>query len=127
MSEDELKKIDELVKATNQQLSQQADDLPPATLAKLDRIRSEAVQASSKPTPGTGRWHWSFAPALAASMLTIAVLVAVEFNSGDPVSAETGIAMEQLDDMSLINEDFELMEEDLEFYLWLEDEALASS
>lgn len=126
MNEDELTKIEELVKAANQQLSEQADELPPETSAKLDRIRSEAVQTSRQSSSDSGRWHWSFAPALAASVLTIAVLITVDFNTGSQSSLETSMAM-QLDDMSLINEDFELMEEDLEFYLWLEDEALASS
>jgi Protein of unknown function (DUF3619) len=105
------------------QLDTEADHLDPSITHRLDAARRQALASATEQENPTGWWKMAYAPALAAG-LAIAVFMGVINNTADTTQPEMAANPLQSDfEVVLTNEDFELMEEDLEFYLWLEEEA----
>lgn len=122
---------DKLVNTVTQQLHKQAAELDPAVTAKLDAARRQALAQCNTEhsrqhdhTTNQRWWTFSHAPAIAAT-LVVAVLIGVVYNSKQSPTNKN-LLVQSLDssfEVVLTNNDFELMEEDLEFYLWLEEMA----
>ncbi len=102
-----------LVNKFRESFQQRVDAIDDETMAELDCIRQRAVEAA-----GTNARlrvvRSAYAVALAASVLVVAVL----FNS--VTSPESLIHPDSDFEMVVVNNDFELLEEDPEFYQWLE-------
>jgi hypothetical protein len=113
-----------LLAQTRQQLDQQAANLPASTLTALDSARRKAVEQSELQHGWDRRWNkLAYVPALAASLL-VAVLwlggpIDSERQSIDRVEEPTDI------EMTLAEEDFDILQQELEFYLWLEQQSVS--
>ena len=107
---------DEFNAKIKQGLNDSVRDLDANTLSKIRQIRSQAIEkAETKNT----KWSGVMAGALAtACVMVFAVAIFLKTPTIEPVS---------VDDLELISssDNLELFE-DLEFYEWLEDDALPS-
>jgi len=114
---------DHLLKRTKSTLDQAADGLDDATLRDLRRLRRAAV-AASQPAPRDSRLAWwlpvgGLATAATAAVLTVSLWLT-------PAAHDPAAQLSPLDDLALLG-DTESLEfyEDLDFYLWLEDEEVS--
>jgi hypothetical protein len=95
-------------------------ELDGATRARLVQARERALDAAGRPKLGLG-WSWSLAPggALAAAALVALLLVAHR-------DRPTDLASQQLapGDLEILlgQEDLAMLDDDIEFYSWLEDQ-----
>jgi hypothetical protein len=116
----------ELVKEARSQLNQQAAELPADTVAKLDAIRAGVREEVERGSRWDALWDkWSYIPAVAACLLVVVVMInrPAEVN---PLLVE-GLNDEPTEfELVLVNDDFEALQEDLEFYEWLEQESVSS-
>jgi len=116
----EPKDTDRLLKMSKSTLDQAADGLDDATLRDLRRVRREALLAG-KPAASGKRPAWLLPVGGLATAATVAVLTVSLWLTppeNDPIAQFT-----PLEDMALLG-DAESLEfyEDLDFYLWLDDE-----
>ena len=118
-----------LTDTVRRQLDLQAAELDDNTVNRLDTIRRQALQQARPRAEPTNteqygwygrRSRWVYGSALAASVLLAALLLAINNDKPmlQPPSEQSGGFA-----IALMNEDFELLEEDIEFYLWLEEES----
>lgn len=110
---------DKLTKQLKQQLDDSTARLPPETLAALDAARHEALLQAPRKTTAPAL-NWRFVPAIAASVVVVMLWFTVDISRDTPSVVE--FAGHESFDESLITEDFEMLEQELEFYLWLEEE-----
>ncbi|NRB36844.1 MAG: hypothetical protein HRU20_00085 [Pseudomonadales bacterium] len=116
-----------ITQKAKQQFDQQADHLDEATVKKLDNIRCEAITAAGKQPSlfssviqqiqqiqQVQAWQ---KPAIALSIVGLCVYLGL-VNTTPSASLPDNTL-----DMVLINEDYDLLHEDIEFYLWLENQA----
>lgn len=112
---------DELERQARRQLDQAADALPAKVVEALDAARQQAVQVAGQAERNRFvSWRMLGAQALAASVVVVALLVAVNWQPDAAISADSAQSAVEI---ALTNEDFELLEEELEFYWWLAGEA----
>ncbi len=124
---------DQMIKQLKQQLDQEASQLKPETVNALDKLRREAVQEAEKTRSKGFQWnYWSYAPALAASVLVVMLLISTNTNDNAVVDVPIQISEIQSSEIqpsgfeiAVMNEDMELLEEDVEFYLWLAEESVS--
>lgn len=102
-----------LVNKFRQSFQQRVDAIDDATLSELDSIRQRAVQAA-----GTEARPWFVRPDYAVALTVCVLVVAALFNS--LTSPDSLIDPDSDFEMVVVNNDFELLEEDPEFYQWLE-------
>jgi len=90
-----------------------------ATRARLVQARERALDAARAPKLGLG-WNWSLAPggALAAAALVAVLLIA---HRQGPTDLGTPLAAGDLE-ILLGQEDLAMLDDDIEFYSWLEDQ-----
>ena len=106
---------DDLMKKLNGSLQQRADSLDIETIAELDKIRQKVVAQTEKLHAS-----WFMQPAyggILAACLVVAISIFTFYPEQDRV-----VGNESDLEIVLVNNDFELFTEDLEFYQWLEDE-----
>lgn len=103
---------EELMQRANQSFQRRTDAVDSETIAELDRIRQQVVAEAEKP-----RKSWFMQPAYAGA-LAGCLVIAVAVFSFYPQS-EVSEDVSELE-MVLVNGDFEMLAEDLEFYQWLE-------
>ena len=103
-----------LVDRLNDHLQQQVQGLDHETERQLNRMRAEAVAIAE----GGSQRSW-FANAGYAAAFSVAVIAGMLLLNSQP--AETLQSPSSLE-MVLLNEDFDLLEEDLAFYRWAEAE-----
>ncbi len=111
---------DRLLKMSKSTLDQAVDGLDTATLRDLRRVRREALLAS-KPAASGKRPAWLLPVGGLATAATVAVLtVSLWLTSPENDSA---VQLPPLEDLALLG-DAESLDfyEDLDFYLWLDDE-----
>jgi hypothetical protein len=113
-----------LLVQAKQQLDQQAADLPASTLAALDNARRKAVGQSEQQRGWDRRWNkWAYVPALAACLLVAVLWIDTPLDAGRQV---IDTAAEPTDiEMTLAEEDFDILQQELEFYLWLEQQPVS--
>jgi len=116
----ETEDTDRLLKMSTSTLDQAADALDDATLRDLCRVRREALLAS-KPAASGKRPAWLLPMGGLATAATVAILTTslwLMSPENDPVAQ-----LPPLEDLVLLG-DTESLEfyEDLDFYLWLDDE-----
>ncbi len=116
----EVKDTDRLLKMSTSTLDQAADELDDATLRDLRRVRREALLAS-KSAVSEKRPAWLLPVGGLATAATVAILtVSLWLTSpeNDPAAQ-----LPPLEDLALLG-DVESLEfyEELDFYLWLDDE-----
>jgi len=114
------KDTDRLLKMSASALDQAVDELDDATLRDLRRVRREALLAS-KPVVSEKRPAWLLPMGGLATAATVAVLTVslwLTLPENDPATQ-----LPPLEDLALLG-DAESLEfyEDLDFYLWLDDE-----
>lgn len=104
---------------SKQLFDQSTAALDAATRSRLTRARYRALEELA-PAAQRG-WRWSLVPAgaVAATALVAWLLV-----SQTPPTADTGLQGAQLTDLEILlsEEDLEMLDEDLEFYGWLEEQ-----
>lgn len=125
MSKEQNSDNDTLVNTIKQELDQQSNTLDSDVTDKLNTLRRQALEAKhSRVNKPYSWWQPVYKPALAASFALAATVALVLYN---PVATEREqiIANDLQSDLDVVlgDEDFELMQQDLEFYLWMEDEA----
>ena len=101
-----------------QQLDLDAENISPELNARLSQARREALQQAEAKT--ASRWFFSstaYRPAAVLAMVLVAVLLVVDYQ---PQQQVDGFSPETFE-LVAANPDFELMQEELEFYLWLEE------
>ncbi len=113
---------DNISHQVRQNLEQQASELDQQTVDALDTIRQQVLQEAQQKNQKQDSWnYWAYGSAVAASVLLVTLFISTDINDNkpaiEPASLQTGF------DIALTNEDFELLEEDIEFYLWLENES----
>ena len=121
---------DELKKAVQQQLEDEAKHLPASVTERLNQARRDALRQAK--TESNGRkpelwawWQWRYSPALAAVIALLAVLVVI-----NPVNDQSapGMRSDLPTDFEVVTSDAELdlLAEDFEFYAWAEESVDAS-
>jgi hypothetical protein len=108
---------DEFERRTKRVFDDSVAALDAATRSRLTQARHRALE-ELKPARGTS-WRWSLIPAgaLAATAL-VAWLMIGQVPVGEPVQSEALADLEIL----LGEEDIEMLDEELEFYGWLEEQ-----
>src|SRR5262245_12159029 len=105
-----------------QQTKQLFDDgvagVDAATRSRLTRARHRALEELQ---PSKARWGWSFVPA--GGVAVAAVLAVLLFVHPRPPT-EAGLQAAQLGDLEILfsEEDLQMLDDDLEFYGWLEEQ-----
>ncbi len=91
--------------------------LDAATRSRLTRARHRALEELA---PAKARWRWSFVPAGGVAVAALAVLLFVHPRS----PTETGLQASSLSDIEILfgEEDLQMLDEDIEFYGWLEEQ-----
>jgi hypothetical protein len=93
--------------------------LDAATRARLVAARERALENARGARPSLG-WSWSLAP---SGALAAAVVVAVLVLAYHPRSTEVGPQQFPNDlEILLGNEDLAMLDDDIDFYSWLEDQ-----
>jgi hypothetical protein len=89
-----------------------------ATRSRLTRARHRALEELA---PARSRWRWSVLPA--GGVAAAAVLAAVLFIH-PRVPGEGGLQASSLGDLEILlgDEDLQMLDEDMEFYGWLEEQ-----
>ncbi len=114
---------EEVVEQFTQRLERRADELDAATLSRLRQARAAALAELEKPAArSVNNWVWAGGFA-SASVFAVALLLVL---NNDPPA---GQGFEQmLADTELLSEQDELeFFEELDFYVWLEDQGLNPS
>jgi len=111
---------DRLLKISKSTLDQAANELDDATLRDLRRVRREALLAG-KSSVSEKRPAWLLPVGGLATAATVAVLTVSLWLT--PPEADPAAQFPPLEDLALLG-DVESLEfyEDLDFYLWLDDE-----
>lgn len=106
-----------------QELDTQAAQLDPRISKKLDTLRQEAVTAADEKNHHNPWWKIAYVPAL-ATCLAAAFFITLSHNNPQSINNNALIPSHLPTEYEtvLTNADLELMEEELEFYLWLEEE-----
>ncbi len=88
------------------------------TRSRLTRARHHALEELA---PAKARWRWSFAPA--GGVAVAAALAALLFVHPRP-QTETALQSSPLGDLEILlsDEDLQMLDEDIEFYGWLEEQ-----
>ena len=106
---------DELLAKGGESFRKRAESIDASTNAKLDQIRSKAVESIQRPAR-----PWFMQPvyggALAACLVATIVMLNLESEQAEPELPYF--------ETVLLNSDFEMLSEDLEFYEWLEQEII---
>ena len=91
--------------------------LDAATRSRLTRARHRALEELQ---PSKARWRWSFVPAGGVAVAALAVLLFVHPRS----PTETALQPSPLGDLEILlsDEDLQMLDEDIEFYGWLEEQ-----
>ncbi len=103
----------ELLLKTGQSLRKRAENLDEATSAMLDRMRMEAVESTRRSTR-----PWFMQPVYGGALAACLVATVVMLNLGSDHADPDFPVIETV----MLNNDFEMLSEDLEFYEWLEQE-----
>jgi len=116
----EAKDADRLLKISKSTLDRAEDGLDVATLRDLRRVRREALLAS-KPAASEKRPAWLLPMGGLAAAATVAVLTVSLWLA--PLENDPAAQLPPLEDLALLG-DVESLEfyEELDFYLWLDDE-----
>jgi hypothetical protein len=104
---------------TKQLFDESTAALSAATRSRLTRARHRALEELA-PAARRG-WQWSLVP---AGAVAAAALVAWLLVSQTPPTAETGLQVASLGDLEILlsEEDLEMLDEELDFYGWLEEQ-----
>lgn len=118
MSDEKLVR-DALEQRTKQLFDDSVASLDAATRSQLNRARHRALEERS-PTPAPW-WRWSVLPA--GGVAAAAVVAALLFVH-PRVPSETGLQASSLSDLEILlgDEDLQMLDEDIEFYGWLEEQ-----
>jgi hypothetical protein len=92
--------------------------LDAATRSRLTRARHRALEELQ---PSKARWRWSFVPA--GGVAVAAALAVLLFVHPRP-QTETALQSSPLGDLEILlgEEDLQMLDEDIEFYGWLEEQ-----
>ncbi len=117
MSEHELQREREFEQHTKQLFDESTAALDGATRARLTRARHRALQELAPRRD----WRWSVVPAgaiAAAALLTWLIV------PPSPPPMDPGLQATSLNDLEILlgEEDLEMLDEELEFYGWLEEQ-----
>lgn len=105
---------------TKQVFDRSVSEIDAPTRSRLTQARHRALQELSSRSAWRSTWHWSFAP---AGALAAAALVAfLVFRQGEPVTDLTLQAAAGDLEILLGEEELEMLDEELEFYAWLEEQ-----
>jgi|SRR6185369_1779778 len=117
MSEEKLVR-DGFEQRTKQLFDDGVASLDAATRSQLTRARHNALE---KLTPAKARWRWSFVPA--GGVAVAAALAVLLFVQPRP-QTETALQSSPLGDLEILlsEEDLQMLDEDIEFYGWLEEQ-----
>jgi len=117
MSEQKLVR-DGFEQRTKQLFDDGVTGLDAATRSRLTRARHRALEELA---PAKARWRWSFVPA--GGMAVAAALAVLLFVHPRP-QTETTLQPSPLGDLEILlgEEDLQMLDEDIEFYGWLEEQ-----
>jgi hypothetical protein len=117
MSEEKLVR-DGFERRTKQLFDDGAAGLDAATRSRLTRARHRALEELQ---PSKVRWRWSLVPA--GGMAVAAALAVLLFVQPRP-PGEAGFQAAQIGDLEILfsEEDLQMLDEDIEFYGWLEEQ-----
>ena len=117
MSEDKLVR-DGFEQRTKQLFDDGVAGLDAGTRSRLTRARHRALDEIA---PAKARWRWSFVPA--GGVAVAAALAVLLFVHPRP-QTETGLQASSLSDLEILfsEEDLQMLDEDIEFYGWLEEQ-----
>ena len=117
MSDDKLVR-DGFEQRTKQLFDDGVTGLDAATRSRLTRARHKALKELA---PAKARWRWSFVPA--GGVAAAAVLAVLLFVHPRP-QTEAGLQASSLSDLEILfgEEDLQMLDEDIEFYGWLEEQ-----
>jgi len=117
MSDDKLVR-NEFEQRTKQLFDAGVAGLDAATRSRLTRARHRALEEL---TPAKVRWRWSVVPV--GGVAAAAVLAVLLFVHPRPAT-ETGLQASSLGDLEILlgDEDLQMLDEDIEFYGWLEEQ-----
>ena len=109
---------DEFEQRTKRLFDDGVAGLDAATRSQLTRARHRALEELA---PAKVRWRWSFVPA--GGMAVAAVLAVLLFVHPRP-QTEPGLQASSLGDLEILfsEEDLQMLDEDMEFYGWLEEQ-----
>jgi len=115
MSEKDLEH-DAFERRTRQLFEDSVMGLDAATRSQLTRARHRAL---GELAPATNRWRWSLLPA--GGVAVAAALTVLLFVHPRP---ETGLQASSVSDLEILfgEEDLQMLDEDIEFYGWLEEQ-----
>jgi len=120
MSETNLQRERELEKRTKEVFDESLREIDAATRSRLTQARYRALQELTPSRARRSSWHWSFAP---AGALAAAALVALLLWQSEPATEPTLQAAAAADlEILLAEEELEMLDEELEFYAWLEEQ-----
>jgi hypothetical protein len=117
MSDD--KSIETLERRSKRVFDDSVAALDAATRSRLNQTRQKAL---AEITPArTQGWRWPLVP---VGTLAAAALVALLVVRQGPPATDTGLQASSLGDLEILlaEEDIEMLDEDLEFYGWLEEQ-----
>jgi hypothetical protein len=110
----------ELEERTKQVFDRSLSEIDAATRSRLTQARYRALQELAPAGARRSSWHWSFAP---AGALAAAALVALLLWQTEPATEPTLQAVAAADlEILLAEEELEMLDEELEFYAWLEEQ-----
>ena len=117
MSEENLVR-DGFESRTKQLFDDEVASLDAATRSQLTRARHRALEELA---PAKARWRWSFVP---AGGVAIAAALAVLLFVHPRLQTETALQSSPLGDLEILlgEEDLQMLDEDIEFYGWLEEQ-----
>jgi len=117
MSEEELAR-DAFERRTKELFDDSVAGLDAATRSRLTRARHRALEELA---PAKARWRWSVVPA--GGVAVAAVLAALLFVH-PRAPTETALQPSSLGDLEILlgEEDLQMLDEDIEFYGWLEEQ-----
>jgi hypothetical protein len=103
---------------TKQLFDDSVSGLDAATRSRLTRARHRALEELQ---PSKARWRWSFVPA--GGVAVAAALAVLLFVHPRP-QTEAGLQASSLGDLEILfsEEDLQMLDEDIEFYGWLEEQ-----
>ena len=106
---------EELLSKASEQLRERAENIDASTSAKLDQMRTKAVASIQRPA---SPWFMQavYGGALAACLVVTVVMLNFPSEKVEPELPYF--------ETVLLNGDFEMLSEDLEFYEWLEQETV---
>jgi hypothetical protein len=103
---------------TKELFDESVTGLDAATRSRLTRARHRALEELQ---PSKARWRWSFVPA--GGVAVAAALAVLVFVQPRP-QTEAGPQASSLGDLEILfsEEDLQMLDEDIEFYGWLEEQ-----